>query len=102
MMVIDFFKELCDVVIKIFEVGQILSISLVTAIIIGNFSIGKGNNFVEYSHDHIIVISILTVLESDIGVVEKVVGENFHIIDFLDRFVENSVGVSVLAEGILQ
>ena len=98
--VIDSFEELSDIVIKLFEIGEILTLPLVTTIAMTYLSISQGDDFIENSHNDIIVVPILPILKSDVRVVEEIVGEDFHIIDLFNHFVEHSIGMSKLTERI--
>ena len=98
--VIDSFEELSDIVIKFFEIGEILTLPLITTIAMTYLPVSQRDNFVENSHNDIIVVPILPVLKSDVRVVEEIVGEDLHIIDLFDHFIEHSIRMGMLTERI--
>ena len=71
--ILDPVEELGYVVIKIFEIGEILTLTLITTVVVGHLTVSKRDDLVENPHDDIVVVAILSIFESDVGVVEEVV-----------------------------
>lgn len=92
--VVNLLKEISDIIVKILEDSNLFLASLGT--------VSERDKFVENLHDDVVVVAALSVLEGDIGVVEKIIGENFDVVDFFDNPTQGFVRVKGGAQGILQ
>lgn len=97
------YHHLLEALEKLFLLAFILAVLIHFPIHwVGNEAVWLVQDFVDEHHDVVIVVAILPIFKRDLGEWEHVVSIGLEIVDLRDEFIQFSIDLFGLTEGILQ